>query len=120
MYEADITRAASAICGEESELIGLLASAAAEELQHMLKDGVTPDMCSEAFIAAGALLAAASYLSVDGASAGVDSYSAGRVKVTRCTPAAAAAAAENLRMQAEMLISAYTEDGGFCFKGVDG
>ena len=27
---------------------------------------------------------------------------------------------ENLRMQAEMLISAYTEDGGFCFKGVDG
>jgi len=120
MYEAEITAAASAICGEESELIGLLGAAAAEELEHRLKKGVTPELCSDTFITAGALLAVSAYASVDGACEGGDSYSAGRVKVTRRGSEGAAGAALNLRLQAEALMAPYIGDGGFCFTGVDG
>ena len=120
MYEAEIARAASARCGEESELLGLLCTAAAEELEHRLKRDVTPDMCSETFIAAGALLAAAAYASVDGADGSGEEYSAGRVRVKSRGSAGSAGAARNLRMQAEILMSSYTEDGGFRFMGVDG
>ena len=118
MYEAEIATAASAICGEENELLDLLSAAAAEELEHRLKKGITPEDCSQQFITAAALMAAAAVSSVSVVSdEGVD-YRAGSVSVTRRDPIKANDASILLRRNAETIMAPYLFDSGFVFSGV--
>ena len=119
MYEAEITAAASAICAEESELLGLLCAAASEELESRLRSGVRPDMCSEMFITASALIAVSTYNSVCIDLNSDCTYRAGSVSVTARDSAKSAAAAAHMRAQAEAMMSPYIVDDNFRFMGVD-
>lgn len=115
MYAEDIYTAASAICGEKSELLGLLCTAAEEELQFRLKKDVDIKSIEQLFIASAAMLAASMYGETV-ADMGVSSYSVGSVSVS-CRENTGSSA---LRTRAEAILSGYIEDSGFEFVGVDG
>ena len=112
MFAEEIYSAAAALCGEESEILGLLCKTAEEELLRRLKSDVAPASIKALFITAAAMLACDMYTASYG---GVKSWSAGQVSVTE------AAGGENLRDRAEMLLAGYIDSGsGFDFIGVDG
>ena len=116
MYAEDIFTAASAICGEKSELLGLLSTAAEEELLFRLKKDVDVKSIEQLFIAAAAMLAASMYAGAAGQE--VKAYTAGEVSVEYS--GSAAADSEALRKRAELILAGYITDGGFEFMGVGG
>lgn len=117
MYAEDIYTAASAICGEKSELLGLLCTAAEEELQFRLKKDVDIKSIESLFIAAAAMLAASMYAET-AVDSEVKSYSVGNVSVAYGDKSGLRSSA--LRSRAEAILSGYIDDGGFEFMGVDG
>ena len=116
MYAEDIYTAASAICGESSELLGLLSAAAEEELLYRLKKDVDVKSIEPLFIASAAMLAASMYVGVS--DSGVKKYTAGSVSVEyggENLPSS-----EVLRKRSELLLAGYLDGGGFDFVGVNG
>lgn len=112
MFAEEIYSAAAALCGEESEILGLLCKTAEEELKGRLKPDITPESIKALYITAAAMLACGMYRASYG---GVKSWSAGQVSVTE------EAGGENLRDRAELLLAGYIDSGsGFDFRGVRG
>lgn len=116
MYAEDIYTAASAICGESSELLGLLSAAAEEELLYRLKKDVDVKSIESLFIASAAMLAASMYAGVS--DSGVKKYTAGNVSVEYGGDSQPTS--EVLRERSELLLAGYLDGGGFDFMGVNG
>ena len=113
MYAEDIYIAASAMCADESETLGLFCSCAETELSGRLKQDVNVSDIKPLFITAAAMLAVSMYFASGGDS--VKSWSAGQVSVT------GGASWQDLRDRAEMLMAGYIDAGsGFDFRGVMG
>ena len=118
MYAEDIYTAASAIRGEESDLLRLLSTAAEEELIFRLRSDVDINDISDIFIAAGALLAVSMYNSSSSGTSGVKSFSAGEMSVTYFGDDTQNTSGDSLRETAELLMARYLVDDGFIFRGV--
>ena len=78
MYTEDIYTAAAAICGEESEFLRLLCTAAEEELTYRLKSDISPGDIEEIFIAAASLLAVSMFKGTSSGADGIKSFPQGR------------------------------------------
>lgn len=100
---------------EESEQLKALCCAAREELESLLRPGMTPEECGGAFPLAAAWMALAA-LAVAGDD-GVVSFTAGDVSMRQGGGGDRAAA---LRMQARQVMRPYLLDGGFSFRSVKG
>ena len=113
MYAEDIYIAASEMCNEESELLGLLCTSSEAELLKRLRSDVNVEDIRPLFITAAAILACSLYSAASGVS--VSSWSAGQVSVSGdCTW-------QEMRDRAEMLLAGYIDCGsGFDFRGVNG
>lgn len=100
----------------------LLCEAAEHELVGQLRDGITPEDCAEAFVCAGAWIAAAGILTSRAcASSGeVKSFKAGEVSVELSAEERSGSAAVSLRREAERLMRPYIKDSAFGFFGVQG
>ena len=111
MFAEEIYSAAAALCGEESEILGLLCNTAEEQLLGRLKADVDVKNIKALFITAAAMLACDMYIPASGS---VKSWSAGQVSVTE-------EGSSNLRERAELLLTGYIDSGsGFDFIGVMG
>lgn len=97
----------------ERETLKLLCQAAEEELRGQLREGVTPEKCEPAFVAAAAWTALAGLYA--GRSAGVSSFSAGDLTIHQEDGDGAV-----LLAQAERVMAPYRVDEGFAFQGVKG
>ena len=120
MYAEEIYTAACAICGEESDLLGLLSTAASEELEYRMSPDVQLSDISETFIAASALLAVSMYAQSKACGSESISYRAGEVTVNAPNANERESSSGALRRQAEMLMARYLRDDDFWFSGVDG
>lgn len=102
---------AAEICGtdETDELLIALVRAAESCLTMALREGVSPKQCGESFPVAAALWASGVYKSSSGA---VTGFAAGNVSLSLD------AAGDRHRETALMLLSPWTGDPGFSFKGV--
>ena len=116
MYAEDIYTAASAMCGDSSELLGLLSAAAEEELFYRLKKDVDVKSIESLFIASAAMLAVSMYAEVSDSD--IKGYTAGNVSVEYGGDNQALS--EAMRKRGEMLLAGYLDDGGFDFVGVIG
>ncbi|MBQ8831353.1 MAG: hypothetical protein IJ017_07115 [Oscillospiraceae bacterium] len=111
MFAEEIYSAASEICKEESDILGLLCKAAEDELMRRLKEDVDVNSIKAIFITAAAMIACSMYETYGG----VKSWSAGQVSVTEVS------AISDLRARAEILMAGYIDAGsGFDFVGVEG
>ena len=99
---------------EESEGLRALCEAAQAELGGLLKPGVTPEDCGEAFVLGAAWLALAG---LEVSDSGVESFTAGAVSIRRKDGSLRQKA---LRLQALQVMKPYMTDGGFVFRGVRG
>ncbi len=116
---------ASLLCAaseQEQDALMLLCEAAEHELMRRLRDGVTAEECEEAFVCAGAWIAASGVLTSRAcASSGeVKSFRAGEVSVELSAEERSGSAAVSLRREAERLMRPYIKDSGFGFFGVQG
>lgn len=99
----------------ESTLFEMCA-AAHDELIRRLKDGVSVDAIHDEFVRAAGVLGIALFIGLDCSS--IDSFSAGNVTLKKRGDAAIRNAYESLRNQAELMLTGYLKDGGFCFRTV--
>lgn len=99
---------------ERTEELELLCAAAEEELTALLRKGVSPQDCGEAFPLAAAWMALAG---MDTAEDGVESFTAGAVSIRRGDGSARRKA---LRLQAMQVMKPWLRDEGFAFRGVRG
>ncbi len=118
MYTEDIYTAAAAICGEESEFLRLLCTAAEEELTYRLKSDISPGDIEEIFIAAASLLAVSMFKGTSSGADGIKSFSAGEMSVTYFGGEGTDSSGGSLRETAELLIARYVDDDGFAFRGI--
>lgn len=100
---------------EETEraALKLLCQAAEAELRGQLREGIRPEDCEPAFLAAAAWVALAGLYA--GRSAGVSSFSAGDLTIHQEGGEGAA-----LLAHAKRVMAPYRADGGFSFQGVKG
>lgn len=110
----ELVRTLGQVSPGEEELLATLCAAAQQELTGMLRDGVGPRDCPEAFALAGAWLALAG-LEVSRGAAQPESFTAGDVSIHS---GSAAGKAQLLRQQARRIISGWTKDETFLFYGV--
>ena len=103
----------------EQALLKMICSAQELILERALRGGVTKEACGEAFVCAGAFLAAAAMESARACGEEISSLRAGEMSVTLRPESESGARAERLRKQAWALMRPYTTDGGFCFRGVE-
>lgn len=119
----EIVKTAKLICscdGGDEALLETLCAAAERQLRASLRAGVSPEDCREAFICAGAWLAAAAlYEAHPGGAEELASLRAGDVTLTRVGGGSGEHAA-SLRKSARVLMAPYTEGGGFFFCTVKG
>ena len=108
-------------CGfddRDDKLLKAVCSAAGAELSARLRRGVESSDIEELFVSAAGVLAISMYIELHGESdKGVESFSAGslKVKLKNETKYESAAA---LRKLAENMLASYLECGGFSFTGV--
>ena len=95
-----------------------MCAAAYAELLSRLKDEVSADAIHEEFVRAAGVLAVALFIGLEYPSA--DSFSAGSVTLKRRGAEATKNASQSLRNQAELMLTGYLKDGGFCFGAVRG
>lgn len=109
--EEQILRITQALCGldEAPEALRAFCRAAEATLRGRLRADAHCD--EDSFLCAAAMLAAGNYLSA--ASAGVGSFTAGTISVSR-----SGADAAGLIRQAEEILRPYLKDDGFAFLGV--
>ena len=106
--------------GEEGFLAGLC-EAAYGRWAGSLREGVAPEDCRGAFLAACAWTALAGMSgALEAAQPTPLSFSAGDLTVNTGRSERASACAGSLLAQAEVLMAPYTADGGFAFLGVEG
>ena len=110
----ELARTLGQVAPDEEELLVTLCAGAQRELVGRLREGVTPEDCSEAFVLAGAWHALAG-LEVSRSAGQVQSFSAGDVTVHS---GGGADKAKLLRQQAERILSGWTRDDHFLFFGV--
>ena len=120
MHEEILRLAAAIVQPSETEmpLLEALCTAAAEETERRLREEQRPEMCTDAFLCAAALLAAAGLLPGRECAA-VEQFTAGEVSLRQgggdlCQAAAA------LRRQAAAMMAPYWKDDSFAFLGVRG
>ena len=99
--------------GQQLELLRLFSQAAVVNLTARLRAELTPEDCAEEFIAAASLFALAAFAETDPVT-NAQQLQLGDVTLR---PGGGSAAAQCLRRQADMVISACCADG-FCFRGV--
>ena len=99
----------------ENALVEMCA-AANNELMQRLKDGVSVGSIHDEFVRAAGILGIALFIGLDCSS--MDSFSAGNVTLKKRGDAAIRNASESLRNQAELMLTGYLKDGGFCFRAV--
>ena len=102
----------------ETEALEPLCRAARAELEGMLREGVTPEACGEAFLLGAAWLALAGLAA--GEDGGVESFRAGDVSIRHRSEMDARARCAALRLQARQVMARYLRDDGFVFRGVPG
>lgn len=100
---------------EENALFEMCA-AANNELKKRLKDDVSVDSIHEEFVRAAGILGIALFIGLDCSS--MDSFSAGNVTLKKRGNAAIRNASQSLRNQAELMLTGYLMDEGFCFRTV--
>jgi len=110
----ELARLLGQVTADEEPVLAALCTAAEQELTGLLREGVTPEDCPEAFALAGAWLAL-SGLEVSRAAAGPESFTAGDVTIRS---GGAAEKAKLLREQAVRILSGWTRDDRFLFYGV--
>lgn len=101
--------------GKQAELLKVLCRAAASSLEARLKEGITPESCKGAFVAAASLYALADLTAVDD-STQVQEFRAGDLTVKK-SGKDGASGAPALQRQAEALMKPYVKDS-FAFLGV--
>lgn len=104
----------------EQSLLELLCTAAEQEWEERLREGVTPTDCGDAYLCAAAFTAAADLLTSRGTRDAFSSFTAGAVSVSGKSAAETVAAATALRNLAARLMAPYTVEDAFCFRGVNG
>lgn len=97
----------------QQPLLELFCSSAVTNLIARLRQGLTPDDCRAAFVAAGALYALAALTETD-AVAGLQRMQIGDVTLV---PGGTSAATRCLRKQADLIMAPYCVDN-FSFRGV--
>ena len=100
---------------EERDALARLAAAQEAALRRALRDGVTAEECEDAFVCAGAFLAAAALESARAGGEELSSLRAGEVSVTKRAAGESGRRIRALEAQAWALMRPYTKDGGFCF-----
>ena len=95
-------------------LLEVLCGTASDFLEARLKEGLCPEDCAEAFVAAASLHAVSDFYDADD-SAAVEEFKAGDLTVKKGSPVKGASG--GLRQQAENVMRPYLKDG-FCFSGV--
>lgn len=110
----ELARILGQVTPDEEDVLAALCGATRQELTGLLREGVTPEDCPEAFALAGAWLAL-SGLEVSREAARPESFTAGDVTVRS---GGAAEKANLLREQAIRILSGWTRDDRFLFYGV--
>jgi len=100
---------------EESEELRRLCRAAQEELRGLLRPGLSPEDCGEAFPLAAAWMALAGL--AGGGGDGVSAFTAGEVSIRQEAGSDRARALEEL---AERIMKPYLRDRGFLFRSMRG
>lgn len=118
----EIVKTAKLICEcdeREEAVLEALCAASEQRLRASLRAGISPEACGEAFICAGAWLAAACFLEAQrGGAEELSALRAGDVTLTLKGGGGGERAA-SLRRSARTLMAPYTE-GGFYFCTVKG
>lgn len=122
MFDRKIFDLASTLAGGEvsETVLRTLCSAAARELEHRLRDGVSPRQIRELFVTAAGVLALSMYIASGAAPAPahtLKSFRAGNLSVSCADPDEPVSAA-SLRRCAERMLSDFLRDEGFAFLGV--
>ena len=99
--------------GKQAELLKVLCRAAASSLEARLKEGITPESCKGAFVAAASLFALAA-LNEAGKTGGLEEFRAGDLTVKR---SGMDTSSRCLQRQAELIIQPFLKDC-FAFLGV--
>ena len=119
IFSEEIYKMALTLGEDPSESLENYAKAAAEQLEHLLREDITAEECKDTFIFAGALMTRA--MAIESAISGeIYSYTAGSVSVTEKGEDSPGKKADRLRIQAEMLMAPYIDDRYFSFQGVRG
>lgn len=104
--------------GAESDgIIESMCVAALDELRDRLREDVSAESLGGSFTRAAATLALSFYIGA-GSFLGVESFSAGGLKIKRRNASDAQTAAASLRRQAELMLTGYLKDSGFDFRTV--
>ena len=118
-YTSDIFEKAAAILGgmsaSRAAVLRELARTAEQEFTRRLREDADPAAYGEALVSAAAVLAAAMYLELSEGQVG-GSFKVGDVSVS----GAGTGNSGSLRRLAEAILSPYTRDDGFEFRGVPG
>lgn len=101
----------------EAALFEMCAAACCEFLGR-LREEVSLEGIYEDFVRSAAVLAVSLYIGLDCSE--VDSLSAGSLRLKRRGSNAGRQTAASLRSQAELMLTGYLKDTGFCFKAVRG
>ncbi|MBQ8974736.1 MAG: hypothetical protein IJ072_03300 [Oscillospiraceae bacterium] len=100
--------------GRNDELLQTVCGEAYLQMKAALKDGVEPEQCGDSFVTACAILAVSILRTLEGQN--IKSYTAGKVSVTWDEDMASAG--KRMERLAMSLISQYTKDDDFSFRGV--
>lgn len=123
-YTEDIYTACSALLGtlSDRESAALRAACAMAEAEAMarMRGGIDTGELGGEFINACGMLALSRFLLLAGAGSSAESVRLGSMTVSLRSADSVREAAAALRGQAEAVLSAWLEDGGFCFVGVRG
>lgn len=120
MHETILTlaRTLSGARDTEASLLELLCTAQEQAWSERLREGITAEVCREAFCCACAFSAVADLMTGRVGEGGVTSFKAGEVSVKKDGASEAGFAADSLRRQAERLMTPYVCEDAFCFRGV--
>jgi len=102
----------------EQPVLKALCSAAEAELSNMLRSGISPADCGDAFLQAAALTAVAGLIPGREVS-GVEQFTAGDVSI-RLGGSSQQKSADILRQQAKEMLRPFCADDSFAFLGVQG
>lgn len=97
---------------EAGPLLESLCAAAEAELRALLRPGVAPEDCGDAFVLAAAWMALADRETA----AGAEQFTAGAVTIRR---GEASQRRQALRLQARQVMKPYLRDESFVFRGVE-
>lgn len=103
----------------EQQLLEALCIAAETAWVARLREGIAAEDCGEAFCCAVAFTAAADYI-IGRSGNGVASFTAGEISIKGKDGSDGTIQAAALRQTAERLMTPYTEEKAFCFRGVRG